>query len=144
MSRFQADARAAAATLLRDYGASAGIRLQVYPARPRSIQAPTAFVDGIRESFDWRGPMNVGRTVFVDVIVVHGVFDSADAAAQKDAFMDGFLDWVKSNPHAIAANTLTGLDASDDMPAWSPDWMPPDQTKTYYATSLTLRGEAFE
>ena len=36
----QASLRAAAVTLLTDYAADANVRLQVYPARPRSINPP--------------------------------------------------------------------------------------------------------
>ena len=28
------------------------------------------------------------------MIVIHGIFDSKEAADQKDAFVDGFLDWA--------------------------------------------------
>lgn len=144
MSAFQAQCRAAAVAFLTDYASSAGVRLQVYPGRPRSINPPTGFVDALREMDDFRGPVNVQRVVEVTVLIVHGTYDSADSAAQKDAFADGLIDFAKGYPHQAAANTEFGITAMEDLPAWAPDWVPPEAVKTYYATSITLRGLAFE
>ena len=137
---FQADIRAAAVTLLRDYAASAGIKLQVYPGRPRSIYPPTAFVDLIRESIDYVGITLRHRTPAAEVIVIHGIFDSKEAADQKDAFIDGFLDWVTARYHAAGANTLVAVTATEDLPNYVPEWMPPEQQLVYYATRVTVEG----
>lgn len=144
MSAFQAQCRAAAVAFLQGYATSAGVRLQVYPGRPRSINPPTGFVDGLRELDTFTGPANVQRVVDVTLLVVHGSYDSADSASQKDAFADGLVDYAKALPHQAAANTVVGLVATEDLPAWTPDWVPPEAVKTYYATSITLRGEAWE
>lgn len=136
----QADLRAAAATLLSDYAASAGIRLQVYPARPRSVNPPTAFVDGIRESIAYIGPTLRQRQPVADVIVVHGVYDSKEAADQKDAFIDGFLDWVNTRYHAVGAATLVAVTDTADDPNYVPEWLPPEQRLVYYATRITVEG----
>lgn len=154
MSTFSADLRAAAVELLRDYGAStvgdppderpASPNLSVYRARPTTIKAPHAFVDGIREGITYFGPTNFQRNPTVDVIVVHALFDSGDAADQRDRFVDGFLTWVSGLPHAGGPNTLVGIEDIEDLPDYVPDWLPTRDQKTYYATRFGLRGLALE
>lgn len=139
MSGLEASLRAAAVTLLTDYAADAKTALQVYPARPRSIYPPTAFVDAMREQIAYTGQLRQ-RTPFADVIVIHGLFDSAEAANQRDAFIDGFLDWTTARPHAATANSVVGVTAIEDLPAYVPDWLPPDKQVAYYATQVTLEG----
>ncbi len=139
---FQADMRAAAVELLTDYASSDGIRLQVYPARPRSINPPTAFVDAIRESIEYVGIVLRQRRPVAEVIVVHGIYDSMEAADQKDAFVDGFLDWVTAEYHAAGANTTVAVSETEDLPNYVPEWMPPERQLVYYATRITLEGLA--
>jgi len=140
----EADARAAAVTMLSAYAASVSpaIKLQVYPGRPRSIVLPCAFVDRISETIEYVGISLSQRTPRVEVIVVHGSFDSADSTAQKDAFVDGFLDWVSVNYHAAGANTLIGVSAIEDLPVWVADWLPPERQSQLYATAISLEGFA--
>ncbi len=140
MSTFQADMRAAAVTMLEAYAASASLKLQVYPGRPRSLMPPTAFVDRIRESITFDGIRQ--RSVSVEVVVLHGMFDTKDAATQKDAFVDGFVDWATANYHAAGANTILEPRAVEDEPNYTPDWQPEDQQRTYFATVITLEGFA--
>lgn len=138
----QATARAGAVQLLRDYADAANVRLQVYPGRPRSINPPTAFVDVMRErQTEWFGAERQ-RTPSVEVLVVHGTFDSADSADQRDAFVDGFSDWLADRPHAFGANSLVSITAIDDEPTFVPDWVPPERQVPYYATRITLEGFA--
>ena len=143
---FRQDLRAAAVELFTDYGQDAGIKLQSDRARPVTIRPPTAFVDGIRETLTYPGATLVQRTPVADCILVHGIFDSGDAADQADAFMDGFLDWVSDDVHAAGANTTLGLVSVEDEPAWQPDWRPANTSNgpepIYYATRLTLEGFA--
>jgi len=139
---FRADVRAAAVTLLTDYKADANIALQIYPGRPRNIAPPTAFVDNIRETRVFTGPTLVQRTPTVEVIVLHGLFDSKDAVEQGDAFVDGFLAWVDDRYHAAGASTLVGVVSTEDVPNFVPDWLPPEQQRTYYATQIDLEGFA--
>jgi hypothetical protein len=139
---FQADVRAASVTLLSDYASDAGVKLQVYPARPRSIFPPTAFVDLIRETIEYVGITLRQRSPAAEIVVIHGIFDSKDAADQKDAFVDGFLDWVTDRYHTAGANTLVAVTATEDMPNYVPEWMPPAEQLVYYATRLTLEGFA--
>jgi len=139
MSTFQADIRAAAVSLMTDYAASAGIRLQVYAGRPASIHPPTAFVDGIHETILYSGPTIRIRTPTVNMIVVHRLFDSAEAAAQKDAFVDGFLDYALTRYHEAGANTVIGVTATEDLPNYSPEWIT-ERREVYYATAITMEG----
>jgi len=138
--------RAAAVELLTDYAATDGVKLQVYPARPRSLFPPSAFVDRISETLEWSGTGWPQRTVRAEVMVVHGVFDTKEAADNRDAFVDGFIYWAASNYHAAGANTVLELSAVEDEPAWQPDWRPANTTNgpdpIYYATRLTLEGYA--
>src|SRR5687768_12484459 len=95
---YQAAMRAASVTLLQNYAASAGTALQVYPARPRSLYPPCGFVDGINETLDYTGLRQ--RHPQADVMVIHGIFDTKEAADQRDVFVDGFIDWVTDHPEA--------------------------------------------
>ena len=138
---FRADVRAAAVTLLTDYATGAGLRLQVYPARPRTITPPTAFIDNVREERTFTGHL-VQRTPTVELIVLHGLFDSKDAVEQGDAFVDGFLAFVDDRYHAAGAATLIGAVSTEDNPTYVPDWLPPEQQRTYYGTQVNLEGFA--
>lgn len=140
MARYamQTAMRAAAVDFMEDYAASASIKLQVYPARPASIYPPTAFVDSLAETIDYTN-LNQ-RHPTADVVVIHAVFDSKEAADQRDAFVDGFIDWVMSNVHGAGANTTIGVVELQDIPDFIPEWLPPAVQKTYYASRITLRG----
>lgn len=139
---FQAAMRAAAITLLTDYKASTSGNLQIYPGRPASIYPPTAFPDAVNETTILTGPKMRQRTVRVELIVIHGLFDSAEAVAQKDIFVDGFMDWVTDRYHAAGAATLISQISSDDIPFYIPEWLPPDKQRAYYATQINLEGYA--
>lgn len=145
-SNLQASMRAASVELLTDYAADEGIKLQVYPGRPRSVAPPTAYIDRLTETLEWSGTGWPQRTVRAEVVVLHGVFDSKDAADQKDAFVDGFVYWIADAVHAAGANTTIGLVSVEDDPAFSLDWRPTSSTNgpdaVYYATRLTLEGYA--
>jgi hypothetical protein len=142
LTTFRAGMREAAVTLLSDFREDAGIRLQVYPGRPRSILPPTAFVDRIRESLVYLGPSSIQRTPQVDITVLHGLFDSKDTVDQGDRFVDAFIDWVKTRYHSAGANTLVAVVATEDDPNYVPDWLPPEEQRSYYATLITLEGFA--
>lgn len=130
--------RAACVALFNAYAADVGIKLQVYPGRPRSIYPPTAFVDAINDELAYTGLRQ--RTTTAETIVVHGVYDSEEAAVQKDAFMDSFIDWVTDHHDAAGAGTLVEVRRTDDLPDFVPDWQPPEQQRTYYATRIELEG----
>lgn len=137
---FQSLMRAAAVTFLTDYKNDVGVRMQVYPGRPRSINPPTGFVDALRERISYTG-LNQ-RQPQADVIVIHGLFDSQEAADQKDAFVDGFIDWSLDRLHQANANTLIAVVETADIPDYVPDWLPPPEQRTYYASRITLEGLA--
>jgi len=134
--------RAAAVAFLNDYATSASLKLQVYPGRPRTLYPPTGFVDALRERIEWPGMTLMQRTTSVEVIVVHGLFDSKDAADQKDAFVDGFVAWARTRYHQAGASTLIAPVSIEDLPAYVNDWVPPAEQRTYYATQITLEGYA--
>lgn len=137
---FQSLMRAAAVTFLTDYKNDVGVKMQVYPGRPRSINPPTGFVDLIREQISYTG-LNQ-RTPQADIIIIHGLFDTQDAVDQKDAFVDGLIDWSLDRLHQANANTLCAVVETTDVPDYVPDWMPPAEQRTYYASRIVLEGLA--
>jgi len=136
----QAAYRAAAAAFLQDYAGYAGVTLQMYPARPRTLFPPTGFVDRITETYTSFTDRTFQRVPSVTVIVVFGTFDSKDVANQKDDFVDGFLDWAYAHAHQSGPNSLIWVSESEDLPDYVPEWLPPEQQRTYYAVRLTLEG----
>lgn len=140
MSSLRAEMRAGVVSLLEAYRTSASLKLQIYPGRPRSLLPPTAFVDRITESRVFTGPTLVQRTPRVDVVVIHGQFDSKDAADQGDAFVDGFLAYADTQYHAASNNSVLGVVETADEPNYVPDWLPENEQRSYYATVLTLEG----
>ena len=140
---FQAQMRAAAVELLREYAAGAGTNLQVYPARPMQLYPPTAFVEAINEDTVFSGPKNRQRTVRAECLVIHGTFDTKEAADQRDVFVDGFMDYVTDNREAAGDATTIGSISTVDVPVYNPDWGSDLQRNTsYYATRITLEGYA--
>jgi hypothetical protein len=138
----QADMRAAAVTLLTAYGSAASLKLQVYPGRPRSVNAPCAFVDKMGATFETIGITLTQTVPTCEVLVLHGLFDSKDTTEQRDAFVDGFASYVQTQYHAAGANTLIATARVEDEPDFTTDWMPLEQQRTYYATRITLEGFA--
>lgn len=132
--------RRASVEFLNLIAADGGIRLQVYPGRPRSINPPTGFVDLIRESIEYDGLNR--RTPQVDIVLIWGLFDSLEAVTQKDAFVDAFINTVFDLYHQANANTMIGSVETVDVPDYVPDWLPPAEQRTYYATRITLEGLA--
>lgn len=140
---FQTAMRAAAVQLLEDFAADVGVRLQVYRARPISIHPPTAFIDSIAEDIEYAGPTMRQRTPRVQVVVLHGLFDSGEAVDQRDAFVDAFMDWVTDRYHAAAGSTLLAVTATEDVPNFIADWLAPTiERRAFYATQITLEGFA--
>ena len=140
-----AGVREASVDLLTAYAASAGLKLQVYPGRPSSLVPPSAFVDRMTEQITYTVSIRQ-RICRSEVLVLHGLFDSKEAVTQRDAFVDGFMEWCEENLAAAGANTTLELVAVDDEPAYTPDWRPANVTNgpnpVYYATRITLEGFA--
>jgi hypothetical protein len=139
---FRTQTRQAAVQLLTDFAADVGLKLQVYPGRPRSINAPTAFVDAIRETYQYSNVTWRLRQPTLDIIILWGVFDSKEAVDQADQFADAFLDWVTDRYHAAGPNTIVGITEIVDDPTYVPDWQPPAEQRTYFATRVSLEGLA--
>jgi hypothetical protein len=136
----QSASREAAVTMLKDFAGYAGIGLVTYPGRPSRLLPPVAFVDRLTETVTYTGLRQ--RNVHVEVVVLHGPFDSADSANQKDRFVDAFMDWVYDNPHAAGANTTIGVVAIEDEPSFVPDWLKVEDQTSYYGTRITLEATA--
>jgi hypothetical protein len=137
---FQTLMRAAAVALISGYANSIGLRIQIYPARPKPLMVPSAFVDLMREETAFTGPTQRQRTVTAEILAVWGLFDSLEAVKQRDAFCDGFADYVtdhrdQADPHSVIASVVF-----QDTPAFVPDWIDPDEQKVYYATRIALEG----
>lgn len=141
---FQTNLRAAAYDILVDFKALYEIKLQVYRARPSSIAPPTAFIDRMRERVTFIGPIQMQRVPSVDLIVLHGLFDSGDTVDQRDRFVDNFLDYMADRPHAAGTNTLIGAVSVEDDPIYVPDWLAPERQRTYFASTITLEGLALD
>lgn len=143
-TEFRAAMRAAAVELVTDFALDREIKLQVYRARPASLFPPTAFVERIRERVTFLGPTFRQRTPVVEMVVVHGLFDSGDAVDQADRFVDGFTEWVTERYHAAGDNTLIGAVSAEDNPTYIPDWLPLEKQRTYFATVISLEGLALD
>jgi hypothetical protein len=75
--------------------------------------------------------------------MVWGLFDSKEATAQRDAWVDAFHAWVRARVHEAGANTLIGPRSVNDIPVFNPDWGSEAQRQTtYYATRIILEGFA--
>lgn len=138
---FRMQMRDAAMQLVTDYRDEIALELQVYRARPRSIHPPTAFIDRVSEAITDNTLLRQ-RAVSVEMVVLHGVFDSASAVDQADRFLDGFLDYVADRFHAAGPNTLIRSASVDDDPFYTPEWVPPAEQRDYYASRITLEGFA--
>lgn len=132
----QASMRAAAYQLLSDYIADAHLKVTVYDARPKIVQPGHAFVDAVTERIVYDGVRR--RMPVLEAIVVHRIFDGREAAMQKDAFVDGFLDWCLTRPHAAGANSVVQIAAVEDVPNWAPDWY--QTSDVFYASRIVMEG----
>lgn len=142
LATFRSAMRQAAVDLLSGVRDDYGITLQIYRARPRSLMPPTAFIDRITESIADIGLAGIQRTPRVEIVVLHGLFDSGDAVDQADRFVDAFIDYVRFRYHAAGANSLVATVAIEDDANYTPDWQPPEVARTYYASLITLEGFA--
>ncbi len=138
---FEAAMRAAAVTLTKDYADSIDLKVQVYRARPASVNPPTAFVDRMTARIDYTAGL-FQRYPRAEVIILHGLFDSGDAVDQRDRFVDGFFEWVLDNVHEAGPNTTISLVGVEDIPVYVDDWRPAAQQRSFFATRLTLEGFA--
>jgi len=138
----QASYRAAAITLLDTVAGNANVPLQTYRARPLSIYTPTAFVEAMSDETTTFADMLFQHTPLVEIICIWGLFDSGEAVDQRDAFVDAFHAYVRTQYHAAGANTLIGPRSLDDIPNYVPDWLAPEKQQNYYATRIIMEGTA--
>ncbi len=138
---FQADVRATAITTLEAYASNASVALNTYRGRPRKVSLPQAFIDIERETIVYVGHL-MQRTVQVDIVLLHGLFDSGEAVDQRDAFVDGYIDYIRDNIHAAGANTQIQVVSTEDDPVYVTDWIAPSERSAtiYFATRITLEG----
>ena len=139
----QADFREAAVALLQSVATSAQINLSVYPARPRTLAPPHAFIDSMADELS---PFPGSSTIFqhvplIEVIVVWGIFDSLEAVTQRDAFVDAFHDTVRAAPHQAGGASLIAPRSVGDIPLFIPDWMDEQEQRPYFATRIVLGGD---
>lgn len=140
---FRTRLRAAAVDLVNSYAEDADppVGLQVYPGRPLSVTPPTAFVDRIRETIVPWGPAKQQRKPIVELVVLHGLFDSKAAADAGDAFVDGFIDYVATlGVHSAHPNSTLAITEYEDRPAFVADWLPLDSKRVFYATAFAIEG----
>jgi len=141
---FQTQLREGVAALLTEFKQDKDVKAQIYGARPRSIVPPTWFVDRVRETITFSGHIRK-RLVQVDVVMIWGLFDSLEAARQRDDTVDAFIDWATDRPHFAADNTVVEPRSIEDDPNFVPDWIVPgrdDRLPMYFATTVTLEGFA--
>ena len=137
---FQTQMRQGTVDLLQAFKQDADLSAQIYGGRPRSVKPPTWFVDRIRETLAFDGLRQ--RTVQVEVVFLWGLFDSLEAANQRDATIDAFIDYVTDRPHGAGTNTILEPRTIEDDPNFVPDWLRPEEQHSLYATTLTLEGFA--
>lgn len=140
---YQTDYREAAVQLLTTFKAVQGLNLQIYPSRPGQLLPPVAFVDRMEDDLlDFLTQTIFQHRVTVEVMVLHGLFDSKDTVDQRDRFVDAFLDYVRTQFHAAGGNTLIRVRRVSDDPAYVPDWVPAEAQRTYFGTRIFLEGDA--
>jgi len=106
-------------TLIEDYCASISLKSQRYRARPKQALPPTFYVESITEVLTPFTIEERQRTARVTVRALWGRYDDGEAVDQRDAFVDGFLDWVANNPRAFGTNTDVNAVAVADDPEFS-------------------------
>ena len=141
----RSDARYATLTLISEYSAALEppISLNTYPGRPKSIRAPHAFVDRVSGSIDYSGPESYRNPVTVELVLLHGLFDSKEAVDQADRFVDGFVEYIADKRDAAGANRTIGLSSIEDDPSYVADWITPGSSRgesqgPYFATRISL------
>ena len=136
----QAAMRAAAVAMLTAYAAG-----RSRPSSSRSIRAgrgasPAYGVSWTASPRRSPTPPSAREQPRAEVVVVHGLMDSKEAADQKDAFADGFIDWAQDHIHQMDPRTTIAVVGTEDDPDYVPDWQPPNEQRSYYATRITLEG----
>lgn len=134
----QSATRTGAMALLTAFIASTNTTMQLYRAKPKQAKPPTGYVEGIEETLTPFTIDNQQRTTRARIrLLWRDDVDAGAAVDQRDAFIDGFAEWVIEHPHAFDANALTeAVSVSDD-----PDFDFGDGTD-YLSSLLVLEGFA--
>jgi len=128
---------------LQAFKSASGLNLQIYPGRPATLHPPAIWQDVRRDTIEFRGTHDTNfmdHTMVVELIALHGLFDSAEAVTQRDAFMDAFESYVRNNRDVGLAGPNSALLRMRlvDIPNFTPDWVPERERTTYYATLITM------
>jgi len=128
---------------LQAFKADSGLKLQIYPGRPASLHPPSIWQDERRDSVEFSGVHDfqaMQHTLEVDLVALHGIFDSGEAVAQRNAFVDAFVSWLRSHREdgLAGANSVLERLSLRDNANYVPDWVPEAQQVPYYATTFTL------
>jgi hypothetical protein len=105
-STFRADMRAAGLALLNGFRTATGLIRQEYDAIPRSFKAPLGFVGDFAEPAISHTMSLRTRTPQMEIVLVVGVYDNAEAAHLQDQIVQGFMDYVSNRPHQVSGATL--------------------------------------
>ena len=128
---------------LQAFKVASGLRLQIYPGRPRTLVPPSIWQDSRRDTISFRGARDVnfmGHVMTTELVALHGLFDSAEAVSQRDAFVDGFTSYIRANRDTGLAgpNSVLLSMTLNDVPNYVPDWVPERDQLVYFATLITL------
>jgi hypothetical protein len=128
---------------LQAFKTDSGLRLQIYPGRPRTLVPPSIWQDRRSDTINFRGVRDVnfmGHVLRTELVALHGLFDSAEAINQRDAFVDAFASYIRANRDTGLAgpNSVLLSMVLDDVPNYVPDWVPERDQLTYFATLITL------
>lgn len=125
---------------LEAYRTAAGLPLNLYPGRPVTITPPHAFIGERRDVISSiMAGSAMEHVATVEVIVVHGLFDSAEAIKQRDAWVDGFNSYLRDSLRGqglAGGNSVLERWTVDDTPDYTPNWTATEMA--YYATTYRL------
>jgi len=128
---------------LEGFKTAEGLNLQIYRGRPASLFPPTAFIDARHDTIELNfagadAYHAMEHTAVVEVVVVHGIFDTGEAIDQRDAFVDAFNNYLRANRMVGLAggNSVLERVRLDDIPNYVPDWI--ERPLTYFATLYRL------
>jgi len=129
--------------MLQAFKAEASLRLQIYPGRPATLVPPSIWQDVRRDTINFLGSRDTNfmdHVMTVELVALHGLFDSAEAVTQRDAFVDAFASYVRQHRDTGLAGPNSVLRAMrlTDIPNFTPDWVPERDRTTYYATLITM------
>lgn len=127
---------------LDGYRQAAGLRLNIYPGRPTTLNPPNAFIDARHDEITSTGDSAfnaMDHRATIEVVVVHGLFDTAEAILQRDAWVDGFNTYLRDEARQVGlagGNSVLERWTVDDTPDYTPNWTA--TAVAYYATVYRL------